>query len=293
MIQIVLLHHNQPNILLMCISSIVSNTRYPYRLFVVDNKSDNSAELEYVKKYVSQMANAYFIQNKRNNWIYGFNLVLKHKCWFKDQYYIFSDADIIFPEPNEDKCWLTQLVDEMNQNCCIGKLGLNLSLENIKSNKMLEKTFYLEQKLLEGPSIGKNIVAPVDTTAAIYRHDYFMFGFKFRIGHARLSKPHYYTCRTSSDLTCIHKGWDFYPGSTNEIKDGSLLRSKALAMSKMGAYVAPEILSKLSIFHQIFYKSLRTLVRCFHGAKVIIMLFTYLIVSFPKKLNPIQNSEKL
>ncbi|MCO4090760.1 MAG: glycosyltransferase [Sphingorhabdus sp.] len=292
MIQIVLLHHNQPDILLMCINSIVANTRYPYRLFVVDNKSDSSAALEYVKNQIAQLPDAHYIQNKHNNWIYGFNLALEHNNWIDGQYYVFSDADIIFPEPRDGDCWLTQMLTEMNQHRCIGKLGLNLSLDNIKDNKILQETFELEKKLLSGSNIGSNIIAPVDTTAAIYRNDYFLFGFRFRIGHARLFKPHYYTCRTSPELSVIHKGWDFYPGSTNEIKDKFSLRSKALAMSKMGAYVAPEILNKLSVFDRLLYKSLRMSVRMVHSIKVILMLFGYLIISFPNKLNPIQNSDK-
>lgn len=290
MIQIVLLHHNQPNVLLMCINSIISNTRYPFRLFVVDNKSDSSAELDHVKNKLAQLPNTYYIQNHRNNWIYGFNLALKHQDWVQGKYYVFSDADIIFPEPRDGNCWLTEMLSEMNQNRCIGKLGLNLSLDNIKENKSLEKTYNLEKNLLLGPRIGVNLIAPVDTTAAIYRHDYFIFGFRFRIGHARLFRPHYYTCRTSSELTCVHKGWDFYPGSAHELTDKLSLRSKALAMSKMGAYIAPEILNKLPVFERFIFKLIRMTVRIIHSLKVIVMIFTYLIISFPHKLNPIQNS---
>lgn len=288
MIPIVLLHHNQPNVLLRSIEHIYTKTKFPYRLFVVDNSSKRDGQVQDALKIAAEKFGACVIINPKDNWIYGFNLAIQNERWPKSDYYVFSDADIIVPDLGLKICWLEYLVNQMNEHCCIGKLGLSLDLSNLKSNPTLIRTLAIEKKYMQGPKIGTNVVAPLDTTMAIYRKDFFITEFKFQIGHASLAKPHYYTCRTSSLVTAIHVGWDFYPGAGLTANTIDQQWKKALAFCLMGAQVAPELIEQFSIFQRHFLKFMMSLIRSAHGAKVAVLMFMYLVKRFPRKVNSIQ-----
>jgi glycosyltransferase involved in cell wall biosynthesis len=288
MIPIVLLHHNQPDVLADAVACISERTVYPYLLFVVDNASDSSDELEALFATLEQRYNAIIIRNKHNNWIYGFNLAIDDSRWPSSKYYVFSDADILVPHAIENRCWLEQMVDEMEQNRCIGKLGISLNLDGLAQMPELRSTYEMELKYYNGEKIGNNVISPVDTTLAIYRSNYFIGRFRFRIGHQSLSRPYYYTCRTRMGLSAEHVGWNFYPGVG--AKSYSLARQwkKAFAMSKMGTYTAPEILNKFSLPRKIFLIGLRNVVRAIHVAKVSIAVFFFVAKRFPRSINEIQ-----
>lgn len=288
MIPIVLLHHNQPNVLADAVACIAERTIHPYILFIVDNASDCSEELRALFRRLEESGNVIVIRNKNNNWIYGFNLALDDSRWPASKYYVFSDADILVPPPSDNRCWLGQMIEEMEQHRCIGKLGISLNLDGLAQMPGLRSTYEMELKYYNGEKIGDNVIAPVDTTLALYRSDYFVGRFRFRIGHQSLSRPYYYTCRTKMDLNAEHVGWNFYPGVG--AKSYSLARQwkKAFAMSKMGTYTAPEILNKFPLSHKLFLIGLRNAVRAGHVAKVSILVFLFVAKRFPRSINEIQ-----
>lgn len=288
MIPIVLLHHNQPDVLADAVSCIAERTVHPYVLFIVDNASDTSPELDALFRSFEERYNAIIIRNKNNNWIYGFNLAIDDSRWPSSKYYVFSDADILVPHPSDNRCWLQQMVDEMERHRCIGKLGISLNLDGLSQMLGLRGTYEMELKYYNGDKIGDNVIAPVDTTLALYRSDYFVGRFRFRIGHQSLSRPHYYTCRTRMSLNAEHVGWNFYPGVG--AKSYSLERQwkKAFAMSKMGTYTAPEILNKFWLPRKLFLIGLRNSVRAIHVAKVSIAMFLFVAKRFPRSINEIQ-----
>lgn len=288
-IPIVLLHHNQPDVLMKSVELIDARTQYPYQLFVVDNQSPQSEELSAAFLELTTKYRAEVIQNPKNNWIYGFNLAINHFRWPTSSLYAFSDADIYVPEKVDGKCWLTYMVEQMNAHCCIGKLGLPLSLENLKKNPNLSNSLSLQESYLQGPSIGENIVAPVDTTMALYRHDFFITPFKFQIGHGSLAKPQYYICRASKRLEAIHVGWDYYP--SNGEKSYSIKRQweKSVVMAKLGAYIAPELMEQFNLTERVYLQTLRFSVRAFHSIKVSLLMLAYLLRHFPRSINEIQS----
>lgn len=291
-IPIVLLHHGQPDILLRTVENINKNTRYPYVLFIVDNSSpENSLLLETFNKIENDFQGT-IIRNKKNNWIYGFNLALKHKSWPTSEYYVFSDADVLVPHVNGDRCWLAEIIYQMDTHRCIGKLGLSLDLTELEKNPALHDTYQAEKKFLEGEKIGTNIIAPVDTTMAIYRKDFFIGNFKFRIGHQSLARPCYYICRTQTTLSAIHVGWDFYPGATKEAYSLDKQWVKAMTMCKMGTYVAPEVISAFSAIRRMQLRILQAAVRVFHGVKLLGMVLFYVIKRLPRRLNELQSKAK-
>ena len=50
-IPIILLHHNEVLYLKKCIESLIKNTDYPYKLYIVDNNSIKSREYLKIKEY--------------------------------------------------------------------------------------------------------------------------------------------------------------------------------------------------------------------------------------------------
>lgn len=286
-IPIVLLHHNELNILRGSIKRILSATRYPFLLFVVDNKSDSDNSIDFLLDEFGSNEKIIFVKNDKNNWIYGFNKALDNLKWPNANYYVFSDADVMVPNFESEDCWLGRLVDQMEKHRIIGKLGVSLDLSNLEKNPKLSSTLKMERSFYMGPKIGDNYIAAVDTTMAIYRPDYFIGKFRFRIGHQTLFKPFYYTCRTSADFQAVHVGWDFYPGSKSEKVDPARYRAKAIAMSKMGTHTAPEIMKEINFFSRCYCYVMRDVMRAVHGIKVTSMIFAYVCTRFPRRLNEI------
>jgi hypothetical protein len=288
LIPIVLLHHNEPKALLQSVKAIAERTKQPYRLFVVDNASPMTEENEAVFRIASSQYSAIVIRNVKNNWVYGFNLAIEHQSWPDSEFYVFSDADIVVPKCKGDTlCWLTYLVNQMKEHRCIGKLGMSLDLFNIEQNPRLKETFAREKLYMGGMKIGPNIIAPVDTTLAIYRRDLFVTRFRFSIGHQALIKPQYYICRTSSEWTSVHLGWDYYPGAIHQYSAAQYWQ-KALAMSRVGAYTDPAIMAKLGFWKRNLLRGIRSSVRLIFGLRVVILMALYVVTHFPRSLNEIQ-----
>ena len=288
-IPIALLHYDQPEVLLRSVELIYERTAHPFKLFVVDNKSPRSARLSAVFDLLREKFGVSVIVNPKNNWIYGFNLALLDNAWPKANYYAFSDADIYVPVPVNGVCWLSHLVDQMDSSCSIGKLGLTLDLSNLVNNPALKKSLEIESRYLAGPTIGENTVALVDTTMALYRNDFFVTDrFRFQIGHASLAKPQYYTCRASRAYLAYHVGWDYYPDASSFAHSTEKQWAKALAMYRVGAFVAPEILRQFKGWQRISLTVLQKLVKGMHGIKVALLIFIFLGKNFPRNLNEIQ-----
>lgn len=288
-IPIVLLHHNEPHVLIRSVEAIVERTKHPFQLYVVDNASSLTDENAMALQMVSELHSVIVIRNPRNNWIYGFNLALKHPLWPDSELYVFSDADIIVPNCiRESKCWLGYMIDQMEQNQCIGKLGLSLDLANIERNQKLQATYAREQRYMRGKKIGPNIIAPVDTILAIYRRDLFITKFRFTIGHSSLVKPHYYICRTSPDWSALHVGWDYYPGAGQQQYSEKRMWKKSLAMSRVGAYTDPSIMARFPYWRRSLLLCIRSCVRAVFGLRLMVLMLVYILVHFPRRLNEIQ-----
>lgn len=288
-IPIVLLHHGQPDVLLNTIEHIVAHTKRAYKLFVVDNASVSNEVLEAALVQAAGRYGAMVIRNPNNNWIYGFNLAIEHPDWPDSEYYAFSDADVLVPAMQEGRCWLELMVGEMDRHRCIGKLGLSLDLTALAKNPALQATYQAEKRLLEGERIGTNIIAAVDTTMAVYRRDFFMGKFRFRIGHQSLARPYYFICRTRTSLSAIHVGWDFYPGASVAAHSTEKLWAKAVAMCKMGTYVAPELVRHFGLPRRLWLRSMQAAMRGIHGVKLVLIVMGYVLRRLPRNLNEIQS----
>ena len=285
LIPIILLTKDEPNLLQKTIDSILERTSYPYELFVVDNDSCIGAQLELLQKFEGH-PKIQVIYNSKNEWILGFNKaieIIQKRTNLSADYLVLTDGDIVVPEPSGESCWLRYLKTQMDQNSCVGKLGLALDLNSIKDNKLFKNTYQRELAYKTGPQIGDLIIAPVDTTLAIYRWDLFVFNtFKMLPGHGSLTRPHYYTCR-SKQYEAIHLGWENYINYSQE-----QLRDKVRCFTKYAGYIDPIILNRVDIKTKYFYLWFRYLYRAYWSVRVIFYWFMYITPRFPRRLNEIQ-----
>lgn len=273
-IPVILLHHNEFDFLYQSIESIYKNTKYPYKLFVVDNNSQsNDVFWLNLKKNFPQIN---IIFNKKNNWVYGFNLAIKQ---IKSDYYLLSDADIIFPGPKNNLCWLEYLVIQLNKHQSIGKIGLSLNLDLIKNDPNYKNLYKRELSYKKGKMIGDNIIAPVDTTAALYRSDLFMnknSKFFMRVGHFSNMKPYYYCVRTSELFSSIHLGWKKY--KHYKLNNAKLELTKKIDFFGLyGIKIEDELLSQVCLYTQVKYKFLLKIMRLYYFLSI---LHNYLIFTF-------------
>jgi glycosyltransferase involved in cell wall biosynthesis len=284
-IPIVILTKDNPKLLRLTISSILRRTRYAFHIFIVDNKSKNLQQHELLEA-LDKHEKVTVIYNDKNQWILGFNKAFayyENHEEFNQKYAVLSDDDIIVPPYKSKKCWLTYLVDKMDENIFLGKIGLCLDTSYIKLK--LPEIYKIEKKYMQGPFIGDLIIAPVDTTMAIYRKDIFLTNsFKMVPGHASIIKPYYYICRTDKKFSAIHTGWiNYQKGQTPKVDE------KIICFTKYAAYVNAYELQNASLKARIFYHTLRFPYKFFWFLKVIFYWARFFCTNFPRNYNQIQS----
>jgi glycosyltransferase involved in cell wall biosynthesis len=288
MTPIILLHHNEINFLQKCIKSILANTKSKYEIIIIDNNS-NKNTVELLKKKFFRKYKIIF--NKKDNWVYGFNLGIDSIKYSWNRI-VLSDADIIFKKTKSGKCWLQYMHKQLNEFPIIGKLGISLNTHLLEKHKSLKKIMIREQRYKNSYKIGNNIIAPTDTTAAIYRKDLFITNkFKMQLGHTSLIKPYYYSCRTGKKLECIHLGWSKYLQmiKNNNIEGIDMIREKAWFFCKFNRTIEYPLLKKLGFIERNLIKSLA---KFYYKPKIAILFifiwFLYVVKNFPLNYNEIQ-----
>lgn len=283
-IAIVVLTKDEPEFLDETVCGIVDRTNYPYELFIVDNHSTSSKQRALLNEYKEQGL-AQVIFNNKNQWVLGFNKaieVINTREDLSKEYIVLSDGDIVVPNAVAGVCWLSYLKQKMDDNVMVGKLGLALDIEFIQDNKRFSKTCVEELKYMSGPVVHDLVIAPVDTTLAIYRKDLFVMNqFRMLPGHGSLIKPHYYVCRTQT-YVAEHLGWGNYE-EPNEVQ----IKEKIVCFTKYAGYVDPIILRKTNTSTKYFYKIFRHVFRAYWFFKVILYWILYLTPRFPRNLNEI------
>lgn len=142
-IDIILLTYNRLEYFIRTISALVQNTRYPYRLIIVDNNS--SPEM---RSYLIETAVLYdhLILNDENYHTVAFQRGIS--CAKSDPY-IVSDPDILVPA-FEGPCWLERLIGLHKDYPEMGLIALNLDPAN-KPAKLLD--VYIGEKTPYGGEI--------------------------------------------------------------------------------------------------------------------------------------------
>lgn len=111
-IDIVMVTYQRKEITQNAINYLNTRTNYPFRLFVVDNQSTDGTEkmLEQMEKDGRIFLSLRFSRNVGIHMAHNIGLSL-----VDSDYYISTDNDIYVPDLGE-KCWLTQLVELMDNN---------------------------------------------------------------------------------------------------------------------------------------------------------------------------------
>jgi len=286
-IAIVVLTKDEPDFLDETIRSIISRTNYPYELFIVDNDSSLDKQKTLLNSYKKDVV-AHVIFNKKNQWVLGFNKaidIINTRTDLSSEYIVLTDGDIVVPEPIDQVCWLEYLKQKMDSNITVGKLGLAIDVELIKSNNKFQKNYQIEKKRMSGPVIDDLIISPVDTTLAIYRTDLFIINkFKMLPGHASLVKPCYYICRTNNIYQVEHLGWKNYEKPSKEH-----LKEKIICFTKYAGYVDSNILRKTDLRIRMFHEFFKYFYKSYWAMLVLFYWTKYIIGKFPRNLNEIQS----
>ena len=257
----------------------------PFHLVVVNNASKDKSIIIYLED-LKRLKNVSVVNCSLNLWVLGFNKAIKQYLPDNADYFVVSDSDIIVPPVINSKCWLQKLIDELESNVVIGKLGISLDLGYIKSRSSFKETYEREVGYCVNKKIGSNVIAPVDTTLALYRTNYFMMEKpRFYPGHGVLGRPEYYTCRTNYKICAKHIGWRNY-NNTSEFERYNI--SKLYCFTFVGAFLDPTFLNKIPIYYSLFYRFFRPVSRFFWALNVVAIQTLWFLKHCPFSLNKTQ-----
>jgi hypothetical protein len=286
-VPIVILHRNEFDNLELMLASIVAHTLHPYSIFVVDNNSSRADSAERLDRIAAGYS-ATVIRSNRNNWVFGFNIALAHPQFpLQSTYYVFSDSDIVVPPVDQaGRCWLGYLTEQLDQHACIGKLGMSLAVGDIDNSMLRNDVLKQRARFDQNPRIGANVIAPVDTTLAIYRPDFFVGSrFGFSVGHASLARPYYFTCRTPEHIEARHLGW--YEAHRIDLDDAALTE-KIRCFARYGAYIEPALLKRCPRRDSLYYRVVHPMAILYWGTRVAVSNLCYLVKHFPRRTNLLQ-----
>jgi glycosyltransferase involved in cell wall biosynthesis len=287
---IVVLTKDEPDFLDKTIRSIIGRTNYPYELFVVDNNSNLDEQKKLLNLY-KEDGLAHVIFNKKNQWVLGFNKaidVVNARADLSADYIVLTDGDIVVPEPIDQVCWLEYLKQQMDGNITVGKLGLALDTQFIKDNKQFGNAYANELRYMKGPIVDDLVIAPVDTTLAIYRRNLFVMNqFRMLPGHGSLIRPYYYVCRVNDMYLAEHLGWHNYVEP-----DINQLKEKVLCFAKYAGYVDPIILNQVGSGVKYFYKIFGRIFKAYWSFRVAWYWMRYIVARFPRNLNETQSKRR-
>ena len=111
MIDIVVTTWNRPDFTFRCLWSIRQNTRYPYRVIVVDNGSEKAMQSRLCDFKRDGWIDTLVLLDKNYGLEYAKNLAMN---FVESDYFVSTDNDILAYRLNP--CWLTQLVGLMDKN---------------------------------------------------------------------------------------------------------------------------------------------------------------------------------
>ncbi len=286
-IAIVVLTKDEPEFLDKTIRSIINRTNYSYELFIVDNNSNLDEQKKILNLYEKDGL-AHVIFNNKNQWVLGFNKaidIINTRTDLSSEYIVLTDGDIVVPNFVDGVCWLTYLKQKMDSNITVGKLGLALDTQFMKNNKQFHNTYTNELEYMKGPIVDNLIIAPVDTTLAIYRKDLFVMNqFRMLPGHGSLVRPYYYVCRTNDTYLAKHLGWHNYVEP-----DVNQLQNKVACFAKYAGYVDPIILDQVGAGVKYFYKIFGRIYKVYWSFGVAWHWMRYISARFPRNLNEIQS----
>jgi glycosyltransferase involved in cell wall biosynthesis len=257
---LIIMTRNDADFLKACINSILNTVTIDVRIYIIDNQSDDIHHKDILSELEKKHNNIKVVYNKKNLWVLGVNETIKViKENHRGKYFFLTDGDIDFSICAAEPCWLTYLIQKMEKNICLGKIGLSLSWDYLVNHQGLEKILEQEKGLYsEEHKIDDLFVSFVDTTATIFRFDWSVDPSSgIYPDHMRYLRPELYSCR--KNIVVEHLGWHLYDNSS-KLKINHV-NSKVRCFTLVGGDVKDEILEladrKYKWFYKICSKSIR------------------------------------
>lgn len=252
---VLVMTRNDGLFLKQCVESIINTVTIPITIYIIDNHSDSPEHHAILNDLKAQFDNIELVLNKKNLWILGLNnTIQKIKLIHRSKYFFLTDADIDFSNCKARPCWLSYLMQQLEKNVSIGKLGISLSWDYLEKNSELKEILKQENSLYsEKYKINDLYVSFVDTTATLFRNDWSIEPSScFYPDHMRYLRPELYSCRTSRYITVEHLGWHLYINA--EKLTAQHINSKIRCFTLVGGDVKKEILKLGDMRYQVFYK---------------------------------------
>ncbi|HDN9014685.1 TPA: glycosyltransferase family 2 protein [Aeromonas salmonicida] len=253
---ILVMTRNDGFLLKQCIESMVNTVTIDTTIYIIDNNSDSVEQHSVLNDLALKYSNVKLVFNKSNLWVIGLNATIKKiKLEHKSNFFFLTDADIDFSHCAAKPCWLSYLVEQLEKNISIGKLGLSLSWDYLEKNLELKEILKQEKSLYsERHKINDLYVSFVDTTATLFRNDWSIDPSSgLYPDHMRYLRPELYSCRTSRYITVEHLGWHLYINT--EKMTTHHINSKIKCFTLVGGDVKKEILKLGDKRYQFFYKT--------------------------------------
>ncbi|WP_413506107.1 glycosyltransferase family A protein [Photobacterium phosphoreum] len=251
---IIIMTRNEADDLDICIKSLKEKIRgkFEYKIFIIDNKSNNKKQIELLNKYSSYNDIQVFINNN-NLWVLGINRYLDEILINCNGYFFLTDGDIDFSIAPDDI--FEYLIKKMDTNISIGKIGISLDWSYLEKDSRFNDILKQEKELYNNNKMIDDLyVSPVDTTAAIYRVNWsFSDDSKFYPDHIRYLKPELYSCRTSRDILVRHIGWEHYFNTKLTLDN---IDEKVKCFTIVSGFLKDEVTNQASLKIRLFKKLL-------------------------------------
>ncbi|HFI9033795.1 TPA: glycosyltransferase [Escherichia coli] len=285
---ILVMTRNDGLFLKQCVESIINTVSIATTIYIIDNNSDSLEHHAVINDLVARFDNIKPIFNKKNLWVLGLNDTIKKiKHIHQSKYFFLTDADIDFSHCKARPCWLSYLIQQLEKNVAIGKLGISLSWDYLREKKELISILEQEQSLYsEVHKIDDLYVSSVDTTATIFRFDWSIEDSScFFPDHMRYLRPELYSCRTPKDIVVEHLGWYHYSNSSQINVNKTQVNSKVLCFTLFGGSVKDTILDMADKKYSLFYKTFSNSIRRVWGLRRLYFLFKYFLFKARIKLD--------
>lgn len=230
-IDIIFLTYNRLEYFKLTVYHLINETKYPYKLIVVDNNS-GSEMVDFLKTNSLLFDDIIFNQN--NEWTSAFQKGIDIS---QSDPFIVSDPDIIVPK-YDGKCWLEKAITLHKSYSDIGLLALNLDKSNLPPKL---PDVYLGNKTVYNNEI---ILGNVGTVFQSIKRKYFNFHYTTDWETCEYIRRNGGKVGFATNIVAYHLGWNEEVDYPNYIVDKYRYFKEKYGVDTYKLYVKDESLLK-------------------------------------------------
>src|ERR1700754_3860515 len=202
-LDLILLTHNRLAHLVATVDALEERTRSPYRLTIVDNASGPE-----VRNWLAANRARFhgLVLLAENEFLPALNHAIPETT---SDPFIVTDPDLIVPEPDGDRCWLTQMRELMERHPDFGLIGIGLDQSNlppVQEPEAIDPSEIVDGEIVERGVGSLFTLIRRDALQGPYVNDYQTCLSVMRAGYRR---------GWTLNIRAYHLGWDdfkLYPG---------------------------------------------------------------------------------